>query len=206
MKPFGLIYLITNLVNGKVYVGQTVRGIYSRWSGHKHSARKNAPGSLYSAMRKHGFGAFHIQAIANATNRESLNQLETIWILLLRANECETGYNLSTGGEYPQLTELSRRRMSETRKGRIITPEWRENISKSGKGKKKSEKTKALMSIANKGKKPSLSARLAVARSNKTRVISQLTRDKLSAACRKGNLLRWSRPRKNQMEMFRPNF
>jgi hypothetical protein len=41
-KPFGVVYLITNTVNGKVYVGQTTVGVSKRWKGHKDEARKGS--------------------------------------------------------------------------------------------------------------------------------------------------------------------
>ena len=34
MNPNICIYKITNLVNNKVYIGQTITGINARWKGH----------------------------------------------------------------------------------------------------------------------------------------------------------------------------
>ena len=38
MKPFGYIYLISNLVNGKLYIGKTESTINERWYTHKWRA------------------------------------------------------------------------------------------------------------------------------------------------------------------------
>ena len=50
-KPFGVVYLITNTVNGKVYVGQTINGLSKRWKGHKNDVRKGSQNPLHRAIR-----------------------------------------------------------------------------------------------------------------------------------------------------------
>ena len=53
-KPFGVVYLITNTVNGKVYVGQTINGLSKRWKGHKNDVRNGSQNPLHRAIRKYG--------------------------------------------------------------------------------------------------------------------------------------------------------
>ena len=51
----GYIYLITNNINGKQYVGQTRNTIQKRWNGHKssaNSANKESKQALHFAMNK----------------------------------------------------------------------------------------------------------------------------------------------------------
>lgn len=53
----GTIYKITNNINGKIYIGKTIRSPETRWNEHIRNAlfeqdRYNTP--LYSAMRKYG--------------------------------------------------------------------------------------------------------------------------------------------------------
>ena len=45
------IYKITNLVNGKVYIGQS-QDIYSRWKEHKYARNKRECFALYGAFKK----------------------------------------------------------------------------------------------------------------------------------------------------------
>lgn len=57
----GYIYKVTNTINGKIYVGQTIRTIKKRWKQHVYSAyhetkEHNAP--IQYAIRKYGECAF----------------------------------------------------------------------------------------------------------------------------------------------------
>ena len=63
----GYIYIITNNVNSKCYIGQTQVNIEHRWRQHKHSARYPElwSGILYKAMRKYGIEKFHIKTISS---------------------------------------------------------------------------------------------------------------------------------------------
>ena len=61
----GFIYLITNNVNGKRYVGQTRNDIATRWRGHKSNA-KNPNGqkfAIHLAIDKYGIENFSIRQI-----------------------------------------------------------------------------------------------------------------------------------------------
>ena len=51
-----LVYLITNTVNGKQYIGQTRVSLHRRWLGHKSSHHTRSP--LHSAIQKYGAQAF----------------------------------------------------------------------------------------------------------------------------------------------------
>ena len=51
----GYIYKITNLVNGKSYVGQTIRTIEERWKQHIKDSKGNKDDFyLHRAIRKYG--------------------------------------------------------------------------------------------------------------------------------------------------------
>ena len=58
------IYKITNLVNGKVYIGQSV-DIYERWAEHKYnmSYTKYQNILLYKAFHKYGIENFSFDII-----------------------------------------------------------------------------------------------------------------------------------------------
>ena len=58
-----IVYKITNLINGKVYIGQTVRSLEERYRGHIQRANKGYMGKLYPAMRKYGIDNFKPEVI-----------------------------------------------------------------------------------------------------------------------------------------------
>lgn len=61
LKPqFGIIYKITNLVNNKVYIGQTERTLKERWGQHKYSKGCKY---LHNAILKYGAESFKIEEI-----------------------------------------------------------------------------------------------------------------------------------------------
>jgi group I intron endonuclease len=94
------IYTIKNLVNGKMYVGQTVQAnAKMRWYAHLGYARKGHKSHLYDSIRKHGVEKFLWEIVDQANTVEELNELETVWADKLRAqgiilyNNRETGSN-----------------------------------------------------------------------------------------------------------------
>lgn len=89
----GYIYKITNLINNKVYIGQTSRTIATRWSQHKNSSL-TVDTHLYRAMRKYGIENFIIEPIEETV---LLNEREIYWISYY--NSFEKGYNMTQGGE-----------------------------------------------------------------------------------------------------------
>ena len=109
---FGMIYLITNKVDGKQYVGQTRShyknhdkyrpyGIKFRFKNHMNKAQCNSSTSqstyLCNAVRKHGRENFSVEEI-EVCNLEHLDEREIHWI-----KEYNTmfpnGYNLTFGGK-----------------------------------------------------------------------------------------------------------
>jgi group I intron endonuclease len=111
----GAVYAHTNLVNGKVYVGQTQREPWQRWRDQRNEAMRGELKCRYfqSAIRKYGWDAFDHQVLGTADMKEELDNLEKIWILLLRATERKYGYNLTSGGEGGYPSEETRKLMSQ---------------------------------------------------------------------------------------------
>ena len=93
------IYIITNKINNKQYIGQTVNKITKRFSQHKHASynlnHKDANTPLHQAIRKYGIENFDIEKLEECS-QEELNEREIYWIKKL--NTYNNGYNASLGG------------------------------------------------------------------------------------------------------------
>jgi len=133
------IYLITNLDNGKIYVGQTVN-FYTRFHKHKNSVRDSSIDgrAIVSAFRKYGFERFEF-SILESPDVCRLTEREQFWIDRLRACERSVGYNLAPAAS----SCLGVKHSMKTR----------QKVAQAGAGRKHSEETKRLMSRAQKGKK-----------------------------------------------------
>lgn len=170
------IYLVTNQVHGKVYVGQTTRSIEERFADHVRSARTGIETKLARAIRKYGVENFTIEVIDTASSREELNKKEIFWIEAYNSIKNRYGYNIAIGGSGGNtFAGLSADRMSvighkisTARKG--STPhnkgksnielygeerakELAENHSKVISGRKQSEETIQRRAESNTGKK-----------------------------------------------------
>lgn len=126
-EVYGVIYLITNLVNGKKYVGQTRQSLKKRIIGHKRDSRKHKVG-VDADIRKYGWENFKAEIIEECTV-EQLNERKKFWIRELNSNT-PTGYN-SNGydKECNILKEEARAKRAAKRKGFKKSLEHRMKIS-----------------------------------------------------------------------------
>lgn len=98
------IYKIQNLINGKVYIGQSI-DISRRWAQHRYATKNpqsiDYNSALYEAMRKYGIENFQF-SILEICLKEELDQKEQFWIKqyhsYINDPECN-GYNLTIGGQ-----------------------------------------------------------------------------------------------------------
>lgn len=85
------IYKITNHVNGKVYIGQSVRPVEERWNRHKIDAISGRLDTHFArAIRKYGVDNFSIEVIDTAKTQAELTLKEHYWIGYY--NAVNTGY------------------------------------------------------------------------------------------------------------------
>lgn len=87
------IYKISNTVNDKVYIGQTIRPVEERFRRHINDAMNNVLDTHFArAIRLYGPDKFYIEVIDDtATTQEELTQKEHDYIL--EYNSVEDGYN-----------------------------------------------------------------------------------------------------------------
>lgn len=91
------IYLITNDINNKVYVGKTTETISNRYSKHIYDAKNSKDNSaIHMAMRKYGIEHFIVQKIEECPI-DVLSQKEIYWIKYY--DSYNNGYNLTPGGD-----------------------------------------------------------------------------------------------------------
>lgn len=97
-----LIYKITNKINGKSYIGQTIKPAEQRWQEHKthafgsHINDQNK--HLYRAIRKYGIENFEFSVIQdNIETFEQLDKAEIYWIDFYKS--FLEGYNETLGGQ-----------------------------------------------------------------------------------------------------------
>ena len=114
-----LIYKITNKINGKCYIGQTIGKLTDRWKGHKYDLRHKRSKNQYlqNAWDKYGEEAFYIEELVRADSLEQLNQLEID--LIAQFNSLVLGgYNLRVGGlSGGAHSQETRKKLSERGKG-----------------------------------------------------------------------------------------
>lgn len=93
-----VIYKITNKINNKCYIGQTIqKSVNNRWSRHKSDYRKKVNHPLYDSMNKYGIENFSFEIIYTANSIEELNKLEEQYIKDFNSL-VPNGYNLKMGG------------------------------------------------------------------------------------------------------------
>jgi group I intron endonuclease len=161
------IYLITNKVNNKKYVGQTIKSIKTRWKRHCWACTlKSNRMTISNAILKYGKENFFIKEIDTAINLESANQKEIEWA---KYYDCfsPNGYNLKAGGrKYLYMSDETKLKIGMKNKGRKASPETLIKLSNSHKGIIPSVETRLKLSIANKGRKPHINTNLAASRRN----------------------------------------
>lgn len=100
----GYIYIITNLKNNMQYVGQTMKTIQQRFSGHKTSAKNGLDNMyLHRAMNKYGIENFNVKEITSVdceTQEELSSKLNSLEIYYIEKFNTlvPNGYNLTKGG------------------------------------------------------------------------------------------------------------
>lgn len=101
MEKKGYIYLLKNKINGKCYVGQTARDIWTRFEEH---CTKSQVSAISRAIAKYGHNNFIVQELETVPLSQ-LDEREKYWIKYY--NSQEEGYNRNAGGgvirDYPHV-------------------------------------------------------------------------------------------------------
>lgn len=154
------VYMHTNKINGKKYIGITCQKPEYRWN----NGQGYHDTYFGNAIEKYGWDNFIHEIIKEELSQEEACKLEITLIENLETTNRSKGYNISTGGEKSAAgtthitSEETKRKISEAQKGKLVPEERRKRISESVKKyfqnnpKITSEETKLKISKANKGK------------------------------------------------------
>jgi group I intron endonuclease len=202
-----LIYLLTNTLNNKVYVGQTWKTLAQRFGyGYKGSLH------IFNAINKYGKENFRYTILTVCSTQKIANYWEDYFIV--KYDSINTGYNIKNGGSKGKHSEETKKKMSESHSGenhhlygkshsdetikkmsdikigKVFTEEHKTNLAKAKIGKKRgspSEKTKKKMSDAKIGRVISEETRNKISKSSIGKVIPEKVRQKISLSLRGEN-------------------
>lgn len=185
------VYEIINQINGKRYIGQSVN-IILRWKDHTKDLNKNESRCtlLQRAWNKYGADNFVFNILEECPESD-LDYFEKYYISLY--DTVNNGYNIENGGNAQKhLSEETKKKLSDSHKGKTVSDETRRKMSESQKGDKNpmfgkhhTEETKKKISENNKGKTghPITDAQREICRqANLGKIMSDETKDKISRA------------------------
>ena len=126
------VYLLTNKINSKIYIGATERTLEERLLDHKDKAKRIANTLLYRAINKYGIENFEILTLYENENRDFIfNIAEPFFIKLYCSNDINFGYNLTPGGDgIREFTPEIRLKLSESQKLNWEDPKYRSKAEK----------------------------------------------------------------------------
>lgn len=148
------IYKITS-PSKKVYIGQSIN-VKSRLSHYKRLDCKKQT-KIYNSLKKYGSSSHKFEILCECT-REELNDLEAYYIELYQSFNSEFGLNLREGGNCFKVSEETKIKISESKKGEknhmfgtkgFWFGKKRESLNK---GRKHTEESKKLISLHSKNR------------------------------------------------------
>lgn len=150
------VYLITNKINGKKYVGCTTKGYLQRFKSHLYrSSRNENKEYLHRAVAKYGEENFQVSLLERCHSAEEMFASEKKWIEHHKSFG-SGGYNLTEGGEGKvgcRVPQEVKERLRFLRTGTRHTEEAKRKMSLARQGKSFSEKHKKALSEAQLGSK-----------------------------------------------------
>lgn len=155
------IYCITNLVNGKIYIGQHAKDDLQAYFKHCARHAMNDSGNktyLYNAIRKYGPESFVCESMIRVDTKEQMDYWEIFFIMLLETQNDSIGYNITSGGggrlgtTYSH-TEEHKDHIRQLMTGRVCT--WADKISAAQKGRPLTPEHIAALKVGQRGCKKS---------------------------------------------------
>ena len=179
------IYKIENLINHKIYIGQSWK-IEDRIGKHKRCSRKEHT-YLYRAMRRYGIENFSFDTIFilrdGPFTQGYLDKFEIFYIKMFNSSNRDKGYNIRGGGSRGKVAEETKEKLRKIGSGRPLPLETIEKIRRANTGKHHTQETKNKMSRVQKGHIMTEETKIKISCSKKGKKgISEITKNKLSIA------------------------
>jgi len=174
MPKISGIYKITNDINGKVYIGQSIHA-KKRLSEHRNALRNNHHNNkhLQSTWNKHGEENFELK-ILELCSEALLDKREIYWISYYKANNGLYGYNSEGGGRKNKIvSDEIREKLRISSTGRPHSLEGKKKIGDAQRGKTLSKETRTKVGLANIGNKNMLGKHQPESMKQKMREVSK---------------------------------
>lgn len=171
-----VIYKTTNLINGKIYIGQDSKN------------NDNYIGSgilIKKAITKYNRENFKKEILEYCKTKEELNEKETYWINKFNSTNPEIGYNVLKIGNSSlgyKHTEETKEKLKKNRIGKKLSDLHKKNISQGNIGRKVSKDTRKKISEKLKGKTITKEHKLKIAQSNKGKIRSESHKNSIRLA------------------------
>ena len=131
-----VVYITTNLINGKKYIGS---------DSNNNPSYYGSGVSLIKSIKKYGKENFKKEILAETDDYSLMRELEEYYIYYYSASKSPLFYNRSDKGVGQGCGDM------HWNYGKTLSPETRAKISAATKGKTRSPETRAKMSAALKG-------------------------------------------------------
>lgn len=159
------VYMHTNKINGKKYIGITGRSIDERWL----NGRGYKNGSFKNAINKYGWDSFYHEILHENLTEEEANAKEIFYIEKYQTRNKEYGYNIHVGGGVKKgynhtteakkkishasknISEETREKKRIARSKQIITESHKKHMSEARMGMKFSEEHLKNLSLSHIG-------------------------------------------------------
>jgi group I intron endonuclease len=112
------VYMHTNKINNKSYVGVTSKPVKERWGNNGYKYKRNQ--HFWNAICKYGWDNFDHDVLFTNLSKKRACKIEKLLITVFMTQDPEMGYNIASGGEVNagfHLSDEVKKRLSETHKG-----------------------------------------------------------------------------------------
>lgn len=162
--------------NSKVYIGITQKEPEKRWL----NGRGYQTQYVYKAIKKYGWENIEHLILFSGLSKIDAEEKEIELIALYKSNLPDFGYNVENGGNSSgKHSQVTCRKISQSKKGWNPSQETRKNMSDSRRGKPLSEDRKRKMSESSPHRPMSEENKRKLIEINTGRIVSEETREKI---------------------------
>ena len=181
-EVYGVIYLVMNKTNNKIYIGQTTEkgGFDKRYFNNIEKYTHNQ--HLKRSIKKYGIENFEIdKSFDVAYSKEELDKLEDMYIKIYNTTDDKYGYNKMFGGSHGKPSEETRLKMSKSSAkiwlGKHLSEETKKKIGQANKGNVRKLSSSEKIAISNRMKgdgNPNFNKHLSKETKNKLREVNSI--------------------------------